>query len=112
MNNYQFKRIFNKITRGSNKEPNVVVTENQIKYSYDDNLPSRNLIKKEFTKIDLPYAGNVKGDRKLSMSDSQRQLDLLYEKQIKPFVKQLDIYRTYKINKVKSLRAVKYDMEF
>ena len=108
LNDNQFKKVFNKIIEG-NKEVNIPYTEES---TYDDTSPTRNLIKKEFTKIDLPYAGNIKGGRKLTMSEGRKQLDMLYEKQIKPFVKSLDIYRTYKIEKIKTLKAVKYDMEF
>jgi len=112
LNNTQLKNIFNEISKGSGRGRNVIVTENQTKYSYDDNLPSRNLIKKEFTRVDLPYSGNIRGGRRLSMSESQNQLNLLYEKKIKPFVKNLDIYRTYKIDKMKTIKAVKYNMRF
>ena len=106
-----FKKVFAEIIKGSNKEKeevNLPYTEKPTESTYDDNSSNRNLIKKEFTKIDLPYTGNIKGGRKLNMSDSRRQMELLYEKQIKPFVKSMSIYRTYKIDKMKTIKAVKF----
>lgn len=103
-----FRRVFNAIIEGTT-ELNIPYTENPEESDYDDKS-SRNLIKKPITKVDLPYAGNVKGGRKLNMAQAQHQLNLLYEKQIKPFVKTLDIYRTYKIDKIKTLRTIQYDI--
>jgi len=115
LNEHLIKKIFSKIMEGSNRsneELNIPYNEEPMTINPNAGDSNKNLIKKPITKIDLPYAGNIKGGRKLSMSDSQRQLDLLYEKQIKPFVKNMDIYRTYRIDKMKSIKAVKYNMEF
>ena len=108
-----FKKVFRQIIKNyDNRELNVPYTRNPSESKYDDDKSNRNLIKGEFTMIDLAYTGNVKDGRKLGMSETQRQLDLLYEKQIKPFVKNMSIYRTYRIDKMKTIRAIKYNLEF
>ena len=111
LNEHLIKKVFSEVMEGSNRaneELNIPYTEEPMTMNPDLGDSNRNLIKKPITKIDLPYAGNIKGGRKLNMSESQRQMELLYEKKIKPFVKSMNMYRTYKIDKMKTIKSVKY----
>ena len=39
-----------------------------------------------------------------------KQMDRLYEKHIKKFVKKYDMYRTYSYKKIKKVKVLKYDI--
>ena len=77
---------------------------------YDDTLPYRNLLREEFTRIQLPTYKENRDGNPLSQSEAQRQMKMLYEKVIKKIIRKHDIYRTYTSKKIKQIKVVKYKL--
>ena len=90
---------------------NVLVEEDQDDDTdYDDNLPYRNLLKDPYTRLKLPTYREDRGGNPLSKSEAMKQMDRLYEKKLKKIVKKHDIYRSYIINKMSTIKVVTYDI--
>ena len=79
---------------------------------YDDTLPYRNLLKEEFSRIMLPTYKEKQGGggHPVGKAEAQRRMKMLYEKVLKKFINKFDIYRSYKKDKMKSLRVIKYKL--
>ena len=79
---------------------------------YDDTLPYRNLLKEEFSRIMLPTYKEKQGGggHPLGKAEAQRQMKMLYEKVLKKFIKKFDVYRSYKKDKMKTIKVIKYKM--
>ena len=77
---------------------------------YDDTLPYRNLLKEEFTRIMLPAFKEKQDGRVLSEAEAKVQMKLLYDKVIKKFVLKNNIYRTYTLSKIRSVKVLKYKL--
>ena len=109
----QIKTIISPMTEGltkSNKDDISIDTIDQNKSDYDDKLPNRNLLPEKFTRIDLPYFKGMKNGNTISKLEAYKQMDRLYEKHIKKFVKKYDMYRTYSYKKIKKVKVLKYDI--
>ena len=86
----QIKLIVAPMTDGLTKNQDDDISINiidQNKSDYDDKLPNRNLLPEKFTRIDLPYFKGIKNGNTLSKVEAYKQMDRLYEKHIKKFVK-------------------------
>ena len=79
---------------------------------YDDTLPNRNLLKEEFSRIMLPTYKEKQGGggHPLGKAEAQRQMKMLYEKILKKFINKFDVYRSYKKDKMKAIKVIKYKM--
>ena len=79
---------------------------------YDDTLPSRNLLKEEFTRIMLPTYKETQGGggQPLGKAEAQKRMKILYEKILKKFINKFDVYRSYKIDKMKTTQVIKYKL--
>jgi len=79
---------------------------------YDDTLPNRGLLKEEFTRIMLPtYKERQGGDGSpLGLAEARRQMNMLYKKVLRPIIKKKNIYRTYSLSKMTSMKVVKYQL--
>jgi len=77
---------------------------------YDDTKPYRNLLTEEFTRIMLPTYKDQRDGNPLSKSEAQRQMKMLYQKVLKPFIKKNDVYRSYTKKKMKSISVLKYKL--
>ena len=79
---------------------------------YDDTLPYRNLLKEDFTRIMLPtYKEKLGGGvHPLGKAEAQRQMKMLYTKVLKKFINKFDVYRSYKKDKMKAIKVIKYKM--
>ena len=79
---------------------------------YDDTLPSRNLLKEEFTRIMLPTYKETQGGggQPLGKAEAQKRMKMLYTKVLKKFINKFDVYRSYKIDKMKTTQVIKYKL--
>ena len=77
---------------------------------YDDTLPNRNLLKEDFTRIMLPTYKENRGGNPLSQAEAKRQMKMLYDKVVKKVVKKYDIYRTYHLNKMKTIKVIQFEL--
>ena len=79
---------------------------------YDDTLPYRNLLKEEFSRIMLPTYKEKQGGggHPLGKTEAQKQMKMLYEKVLKKFINKFDVYRSYKKDKMKAIKVIKYKM--
>jgi len=110
---YKLKQLIKKIEKGAgvySETKNITRTEDQD--ATNDTLPYRNLLKKPYTRIKLPVFKEKRGGSPLSKSEAKKQSDMLYEKVIKKYSRMLagqqDIYRTYHINLVSSLKVLEF----
>tara|TARA_R100000008_G_C3495447_1_gene120884 strand:+ start:14 stop:574 length:561 start_codon:yes stop_codon:yes gene_type:complete len=108
--------IMNELTKGANKSnpqevENPVTEEDQDDSKYDDNKPDRNLLKKPYTKIQLPTYREEQDGRKLSKAVAEKQMKLLYEKNLKQLIKKHQMYRSYSYEKIASPKVARLDME-
>tara|TARA_R110000824_G_scaffold66026_7_gene171665 strand:- start:1406 stop:1891 length:486 start_codon:yes stop_codon:yes gene_type:complete len=70
-----------------------------------------NLLNEDYTLINLPSYKKVLGGNPLSKSESIAKMKRLYEKVIKPKMLKTDnIYRSYKISNIRTLKVVRYDV--
>ena len=103
-------KLFEKLTKGSGiyspKYTNILNEEPQDETSVDDNLPGRNLLKKPFTRIELPQYRRIREGNPLSKAEASRQMEILYDKVLRNFVNFHDVYRTYSSNKMKELKVI------
>ncbi len=79
---------------------------------YDDTLPYRNLLKEEFSRIMLPtYKEEQGGDGSpLGKAEAQKRMKMLYEKVLKKFINKFDVYRSYKKDRMKTIKVIKYKL--
>ena len=79
---------------------------------YDDTLPNRNVLKEEFSRIMLPTYKEKQGGggHPLGKAEAQRRMKMLYEKVLKKFINKFDVYRSYKKDKMKAIRVIKYKL--
>ena len=77
---------------------------------YDDTMPYRNLLKEEFTRIQLPTYKEKRGGNPLSKSEARKQMNVLYEKVIKRVLTKHDIYRTYTPSKMSSIKVITFKL--
>ena len=93
-------------------EKNPIVTEDQKSTDdYDDELPYRNMLRDPYTRIKLPTYKEDRGGNPLSKSEARTQMDRLYDKRLKKIVKKHDIYRSYFVKKMGSVKVITYEME-
>ena len=97
-------------TTGSSKEEIEIITEGP-----DDELevsPSRGLLKEKHTQLTLPEFKHDFGERhSLTRSEARFQMNLLYEKIIKRYlVPKFDVYRTYKVKRMKNIRILLFEI--
>jgi hypothetical protein len=106
----KIKILFEEIMERGNR---LVVEDQDDDTDYDDQLPYRNLLKDPYTRVKLPTYRENRGDNlnPLSKAEAVKQMDRLYEKKLKKIVKKHDIYRSYKTDKMKSIKVVTYDIE-
>ena len=111
--------LFDKLIAGSKtygkKSKNVFTVEDQDdERDYDDNLPTRNLLKKPYTRLKLPTYKENKGGNPISKAEARVQMDLLYEKVIKKFMsggQAYQVYRSYKYKNMRRLRVLNMNFE-
>ena len=103
-------KLFEKLSKGSGvyspKGINILNETPQDETSLDDNSPGRNLLKKSYTKIELPQYRRVREGNPLSKAEASRQMEVLYDKVLRNFVNFHDVYRTYSADKVKELKVI------
>ena len=103
-------KLFQKLQKGagvySPKNINILNEEPQDETSLDDNLPGRNLLKKPYTKIELPQYRRIREGNPMSKSEASRQMEMLYKKVLRNFVNFHDVYRTYSVDKMRELKVV------
>ena len=103
-------KLFEILSKGSGvyspKNTNIIVEEDQVSTSVDDNYPGRNLLKKPFTQIQLPFRGRIREGNPLSKSEASRQMEVLYKKVLRHFINFHDVYRTYSSDKIKELKVI------
>ena len=104
---FKIKMLFGEIM----ERGNILTEEDQDDDTdYDDQLPYRNLLKDPYTRVKLPTYKEDRGGNPLSKSEAVKQMDRLYEKKLKKIVKKHDIYRSYIINKMSTIKVVTYDI--
>tara|TARA_Y100001938_G_C8064402_1_gene419297 strand:+ start:1180 stop:1734 length:555 start_codon:yes stop_codon:yes gene_type:complete len=116
LSEFNIKRLFQEIME---VKGNILVEEDQKSggqgdvgdETYDDNLPYRNLLKDPYTRIKLPTYREERGGNPLSRSEAMTQMNRLYEKKLKRIIKKHDIYRSYMVDKMDSIKVVTYDIE-
>ena len=70
-----------------------------------------NLLNEDYTLINLPSYKKELGGNPLSKAESIAKMKRLYEQVIKPRVLKIDnIYRSYKIKNIRTLKVVRYDV--
>jgi len=70
-----------------------------------------NLLNEDYTLINLPSYKRALGGNPLSKAESIAKMKRLYEQVLKPKVLKTDnIYRSYKISNVRTLKVVRYDV--
>ena len=89
------------------KEPIHRAVQSQMG-DYDDTLPNRNLLKENFTRIMLPTYKENRGGNPISKLEAKREMKVLYEKVIKRILSKHNIYRTYKQNKMKTIKVIQF----
>jgi hypothetical protein len=78
---------------------------------YDDTLPYRNLLKEDFTRIMLPTYKETQGSgHPLGKAEAKQRMKMLYEKILKKFISKFDVYRSYKKDKMKVIKVIKYQL--
>ena len=107
--------LFEQLTKGvpSAGGANPFRIENQSKDTYDDKLPYRNMLKKPYTRMKLPTYREIRKNNPLSKSEAEKQMNFLYEKILKRFLnrgKDYQVYRSYDLKKVKTLRVLELDL--
>ena len=111
----KIKIMMGKVVQGAgvySKDQNIITERDQDSINdYDDNLPYRNLLKEPFTRVLLPTFRETREGNPLSKAEAQKQMDMLYEKVLKKIVTKNDMYRTYFLKKMRSMKAVRYDVE-
>ena len=108
LSEYKIKLMFEEMM----ERGNVLTEEDQDDdTNYDDELPYRNLLTDPYTRLRLPTYKESRGGNPLSKSEAMVQMDRLYEKKLKKIVKKHDIYRSYKTDKMQSIKVVTYDIE-
>ena len=100
----KIKNLFDKIIERGN-----ILTEEDQSEDYDDTLPYRNLLKDPYTRLQLPTYKENRGGNPLSKSEARKQMDVLYQKVLKKIVSKEDMYRSYKIKNMKSIKVVRYN---
>tara|TARA_Y100000310_G_C20419991_1_gene686222 strand:+ start:74 stop:628 length:555 start_codon:yes stop_codon:yes gene_type:complete len=114
----KIETLFSKLIKGAktySKQKNIFMVEDQDdENDYDDNLPYRNLLKKPYTRLKLPTYKETRGRNPLSKSEAKTQMNMLYEKVIKGFMrkgKSYEVYRSYKFRSIKNLRVLNIDLD-
>ena len=113
LSDFQVRKIMTELSdRGQQIDDDLpITTVDQEEDAYDDALPQRNQLKKEFTKIKLPTEKmkDEKGNQ-LSKSVAEAQMKRLYSSILKKYVDKLHVYRTYSYSKIKSSKVIEYDI--
>ena len=110
------KNMMKKVIKGGGASAggvNPLIEEDQSEGT-DDVKPYRNILMDPYTRLKLPtfredrIGGNF---NPISKAEAKKQQQVLYEKVFKGLVNKWDIYRSYHISKMKSIKAVRYDVE-
>jgi hypothetical protein len=113
LTDYKVNKLFDLLIDGagvySPKGENIILTEDQDETDYDDATPGRNIFKKPYTTIQLPKFRRIREGNPLSKSEAKRQMDVLYNKVLKSFIRFHDVYRTYDVVKMTQLRVVEWN---
>tara|TARA_B100000287_G_scaffold413532_1_gene445158 strand:+ start:2266 stop:2817 length:552 start_codon:yes stop_codon:yes gene_type:complete len=88
-----------------------VTTEDQEEGQYDDELPNRNLLKKPFTRIKLPTYKEKQDGKKVSKSQAEVQMKRIYDRVLKKYIKQYQVYRSYSYKMIQTPSVVFYDAQ-
>jgi hypothetical protein len=108
LSEYKIKNLFNELI----EKGNVLTEQDQDDESdYDDTLPYRNLLKDPYTRLQLPTYKEDRGGNPLSKAEAVKQMDRLYEKNLKRVVKKNDMYRSYHNKKMSIIKVITYDIE-
>ncbi len=111
---YKITKLVDKLIKGagvySPKGSNIVQDVDLDEESYDDDTPYRNLLHEPHTRIDIPAFRMEREGNPLSKSEAKRQMKILYEKVVKKVVHKQNIYRSYKIEKMRTLKAIQFDI--
>ena len=111
LSSYNVTSLFDKLTKGagvySPKDSNIITLEDQAS-DYDDKFPYRNLLKEPFSRVKIPVYREVREGNPLSKSEAKRQMEILYEKVLKKMVDKKDMYRSYKMKNMKTIRVLRF----
>jgi|TARA_R100000084_G_scaffold86612_1_gene41203 hypothetical protein len=112
----EIKEIITPLTRGysgSGNDRNDVYDINPMDEDsdLDNNLPSRNLLKKTYTRVDLPYFKGNRDGHPLTRAEASVKMKLLYDRVLKRYVEKYNMYRTYKYKNIKNLKILQYDVK-
>lgn len=113
INETTIKRIFEVMMKGgkSVKDDISLTQEDQDADDYDNTLPNRNLLTEPYTRLKLPTFREIRDGQPISKSEAQIEMKRLYDRYLKRFVKQQDMYRSYSYKKMQTVRVIQYNIE-
>jgi len=113
LTDFQVRKIITDLSSGGPQpqDDNPLAVEDQEEGSYDDKLPQKNLLKKPFTKVQLPTEKMEDGTgRVLSRTEAETKIKRIYGSLLKKYVDRLFVYRTYSYELVKNIKVIDYDI--
>tara|TARA_Y100001963_G_C6567074_1_gene347063 strand:+ start:114 stop:659 length:546 start_codon:yes stop_codon:yes gene_type:complete len=110
---FNIKQIFRKVMAGGGgTHDDIKLTSADDPESEDkETLPSRNLIKEPYTRLQLPSFREKKDGAPISKGEATSQMKRIYNKVLKKYVREHDMYRSYQYTHIKSLRLIRYDVD-
>ena len=93
------------------KDDISLTQEDQDADDYDNTLPNRNLLTEPYTRLKLPTFREIRDGQPISKSEAQIEMKRLYDRYLKRFVKQQDMYRSYSYKKMQTVRVIQYNIE-
>tara|TARA_Y100000034_G_C6768637_1_gene342787 strand:- start:99 stop:566 length:468 start_codon:yes stop_codon:yes gene_type:complete len=93
LNNYKIKKMFESFGE--------VTTIKQIDKDEDETT----LLSEDYTQLDLPPLTKTQTG---SVSEAKLEMKRMYKNRVKPILKTDNIYRTYKIDRMSSIKVIKY----
>ena len=114
----KIKLIFKRMIQGAGgarktQDENIIVEEDpKNPHKEKLNKPEQRVIREAYTRLRLPTFRDVDGGgNPISLAEAKIQMKRLYEKILKLYIKEQDMYRTYHHNNIKQLKLVTYDLE-
>jgi hypothetical protein len=110
----KIKYMLQRVVKGAgvySENRNIITEEDQDDGKYDDTLPYRNILREPYTRVKLPVFREIREGNPLSLAESKKQMNMLYQKVLKKLVIKDDVYRIYKYDKIKSPMVIRYDIE-
>ena len=92
LSNYKFKRLFR-----------ILGMENTI---VEKDEKASKLLNKDYTRVNLPAFKRKRDGDALSKTEARVEIERMYEKLIKPKLLSDDVYRTYKIKDMSSIKII------